>query len=139
VTVLGNLVLLAVLAGLATVLYFVVSRGPTERFTEFYVLGPQGKVADYPTQVRAGQEVTLILGVVNHEGRPQAYKLLALMGGLAVVAQDIPTIPDGQRWERAVTFTVPKIEGRTRIDFQLFREGDVQPYRRLHLWVEVLP
>ncbi len=38
-----------------------------EKFTEFYVLGPEGVADDYPTDLTVGEEGGAIIGVVNHE------------------------------------------------------------------------
>ena len=38
-----------------------------ERFTEFYILGEEGKAAGYPTNLSVGQNATVIIGIANHE------------------------------------------------------------------------
>jgi len=39
-----------------------------EHFTEFYVLGVEGETDNYPSELVVGQEATVTLGIVNHEG-----------------------------------------------------------------------
>jgi hypothetical protein len=46
---------------------------PEQKFTEFYIMGPEGKAEDYPTSVQAGNRSTVIVGVVNHESMPVNY------------------------------------------------------------------
>ncbi len=48
-----------------------------EKYTEFYVLNAEGKAYDYPGQVTAGNETSIILGVANHEGRTIKYTIEA--------------------------------------------------------------
>jgi uncharacterized membrane protein len=48
---------------------------PEQKFTEFYIMGPEGKAKDYPTSVRAGNRSTVIVGVVNHESLPVNYTM----------------------------------------------------------------
>jgi len=38
-----------------------------EPFTEFYILGPEGKADNYPTDYVLGENGTVIVGIVNHE------------------------------------------------------------------------
>ncbi len=38
-----------------------------ERFTEFYILGLEGKADNYPDELTVGEEGRVILGIVNHE------------------------------------------------------------------------
>lgn len=64
------------LAGLAGVAAFMLaSQGNWEGFTEFYVLGPAGEAAAYPTTLAPGEKLTAILGVVNHEGQDITYRI----------------------------------------------------------------
>lgn len=46
-----------------------------ERFTEFYVLGPDGMADDYPTNVTVNESGHVILGAVNREHRDMDYVL----------------------------------------------------------------
>lgn len=47
--------------------YAVITPKEGEKFTEFYVLDPNGKASDYPTNLKVGEEGEVIIGVVNHE------------------------------------------------------------------------
>ena len=51
-----------------------------EPFSELGVLGPYGKLGDYPRQLATGQEFNLFLYVGNHEGRAEYYRVLAKVG-----------------------------------------------------------
>ena len=51
-----------------------------EPFSELGVLGPYGKLGDYPRQLAKGQEFSLFLYVGNHEGRSEYYRVVAKIG-----------------------------------------------------------
>lgn len=70
---LGAGMVLALVALAVTAFFVATSRGSSESFTEFYVLGPGGKAEGYPSEAKAGENATVILGVVNHEGEDTAY------------------------------------------------------------------
>jgi uncharacterized membrane protein len=51
-----------------------------EPFSELGLLGPKGKIADYPRVVMAGQPFRLNVYVGNHEGRVMYYQVLVKVG-----------------------------------------------------------
>ncbi|MBC7129987.1 DUF1616 domain-containing protein [Candidatus Bathyarchaeota archaeon] len=51
-----------------------------EPFSELGLLGPSGKIADYPKVVEAGQPFRLNVYLGNHEGRTMYYKVLVKLG-----------------------------------------------------------
>jgi uncharacterized membrane protein len=110
-----------------------------EAFTEFYVLGPQGKAEGYPTRLFLGDTAHVILGVINHEGHPARYRV-EIRAGADVLGRIGPlALADGQKWEQPVQFT-PKHPGpRVKVEFLLWIDGRPTPYRNLHLWVRVTP
>jgi uncharacterized membrane protein len=59
-----------------TVAYVATTPKVDERFTEFYILGPGGKIVDYSTNLTLGESGTVILGVVNHEYEDVTYRIL---------------------------------------------------------------
>ncbi len=50
-----------------------------ERFTEFYVLGENGKADDYPTDLGVNESGHVILGAVNREHKEMEYVLVTRM------------------------------------------------------------
>ena len=71
--VLTVILVISIIASIITLIYIIVTPKQGERFTEFYILGPGGKACDYPTKLRVGQEASIIIGIVNHEGRTVNY------------------------------------------------------------------
>ncbi len=69
-----TLILLITLIVLTSYLiYLIENPRQLEKFTEFYILGPSGKAAGYPRVLRVGENGTVIIGIVNHEGRVVNY------------------------------------------------------------------
>lgn len=128
-------VTLAVL-GVAAYVLAIPSEGG-EAFTEFYVLGSGGQAEGYPGPVVQGGSAPLILGLVNHEGRDTAYEIAAKIDGRAANRIQGLTLGDGDKWERMVSL-IPVSEGDSqKVEFLLYRDGASQPYRSLHLWLDV--
>lgn len=146
---------LAVLVAAGSLVYVATTPRASEAFTEFYVLGPDGKAEGYPTTLAPGANATVLLGIVDHEGSSVAYDVTASFvhgtfenesartnfteEGRVPAASYSVTLEDGAKDERNVTFTAPSTPGVYRLEFDLFRGADTAPYRELHLWIEVTP
>jgi len=147
----------------ATTAYVIAVPKEGEHFTEFYILGPGGKAADYPTDFPAGRSQTLIVGVGNHEYREITYTVEALLlnqtfdtrTNTSTIHAAEPldrftlAVPHNETREVVWNFTVPSPE-YNRVEFLLFNETVPGPavtgadrinasYRDLHLWVRVRP
>lgn len=119
-----------------------------EPFTEFYILGPEGKADNYPTEYILGESGTVIVGIVNHEQKPVNYTMEVKLENTS-----LPLPPDQQHislgnnetWEKAVIIT-PPFEGKNMIlafslynedEKEVLEEGTCLPYRDLNLWINV--
>ncbi len=127
--------LLATGLALAGVVVAAQALRPVETFTEFYLLGSEGKLEGYPTELTPGETFRLTLGVNNHEGEEVAYNVRLPQGAVT----NVPALKDGESWEQSFTLTAPEGRGKTKLAFDLYREGSEQPYRSLHLYVTLTP
>ncbi|MDP4197098.1 MAG: DUF1616 domain-containing protein [Bacteroidota bacterium] len=133
--------ILSILLSVATLVFVVVSPKEGEHFTEFYLLGPQGKADNYTTNYTLGQSGTLIVGIVNHEYRPINYTMeVRLENKSLALPENVKhiTLANNDTWEEPVTL-IPPFEGqRMKLEFLLYNETDKStPYRDLHLWIDV--
>jgi len=71
--ILTIILLILLLASIVGTIYIIENPKQTEYFTEFYILGSDGKAYNYPTKLFVGENGTVIIGVVNHEGRDVNY------------------------------------------------------------------
>lgn len=128
----------AVLLSLVTVtVYITLNPEPSERFTEFYILGPGGKAYGYPENVTAGENVELIVGVVNREYRNETYLMSVKMRG-DVLRNETIKLNAGGKWERPVNFTVTGVGENQKLEFLLYRlPAKKKPYRSLYLFINV--
>jgi uncharacterized membrane protein len=130
-------VLLALsVVGLGAAIYHAAtSQASAEQFTEFYILGPNGKIGSYPSNIIVGERVSLIAGVVNHEGKAAGYRLAVQAGGQPEALMKSLTLADSQRWEGPVSFEVLQPGEATEVQFILYKRPSSEPYRTLHLIV----
>jgi uncharacterized membrane protein len=113
--------------------------GTSEPFTEFFLLGPSGKLQGYPRQAFVGDSVRVVLGIGNHEFRRITYRVVVKIGNRELAALGPIPLDSGQRWTHEVQFTPPGPAPREEIDIVLLKENAGAPYRNLHLWLSVLP
>jgi hypothetical protein len=90
-----------------------------ERFSELYVLGPGHMAEEYPFNVGAGVDYSVLLGVGNHLGGSASYQVVVKMRNatepLPNATSGVPSplpmlytydvfLAEGQTWEEALVF-----------------------------------
>ena len=137
-----NRILYGVLAGAFVIAavsatFIVALPKPGDRFTEFYILGPEGLAENYPRQVVAGRPVTVTVGITNREGAPAWYRV-DVVNGEQVIGQVEPVLLDPDvSDERPITFAPSVVGDDVEVAFLLYRGGEEGVYRSLRLWLEV--
>ncbi len=59
----------------STIVYALITPRQGEQFTEFYILGENGMLDDYPQQLNEGENGTVIIGIANHEYQQMNYTI----------------------------------------------------------------
>jgi uncharacterized membrane protein len=122
------------------IIYMNVTPQNINKFTEFYVLNAEGKAKDFPEQVIVDNPVGVLLGVINHEYQPADYNVEIKMDNTEVGEVNTGTLAYQQKWEEKVNF-VPRVVGESqRVDFILFKNGEIEPYLNepLALYIDVV-
>ena len=139
--ILTVVLILSIVASILVLAYVVVVPKQGEKFTEFYILGPNGKAENYPTRFISGESKPVIVGVVNHEYRNVTYDLVVALNDSRQITQlytQQVTIADNQTWERQINLTPDRTGTNMKLEFLLYADGNTTaPYRDLHLWVNV--
>ena len=130
---------LALLTAAGSAIAIAVSPIPGERFTEFYMLGPEGLAESFPREVVAGEQVAVRIGVANREGRDGFYTVIFKIGERTIGISPILAVRADEVREQWVTFVVPQAGDDQAVDLVLERDGSASPYRTLRLWLNVTP
>lgn len=69
------ILIIVIISVLASLIYVITLPKTGETFTEFYLLGPQGKAEGYPRNLTIQENATVIIGVANHEQRQINYTI----------------------------------------------------------------
>ncbi len=135
--VLSVVLVLSVLAAIGAVAYTVAAPRAGEGFTEFYVLGLEGDVEDYPGELVMGEEAIVIVGIVNHEGKEKSYHIEVIIDGVVNGEVGPLVLADEDKWEEEVSF-VPKQAGDDqRVELLLYKDEKSEPDKTLHLLIDV--
>jgi uncharacterized membrane protein len=132
---------ISVLMLVGTVAYLSIVPHEREPFTEFYILGSDGKADNYTTEYVQGESGTVIIGVTNHEHRTVNYTLdVRLENESLPLPENLKNIQleDNTTMEEPLEIT-PSVEGENmELQFLLFNETEKDiPYRDLRLWINV--
>jgi len=158
--ILSVVLIAAVVVAAGVTAYIVVVPREGEKFTEFYILGPKGKAADYPTEFMAGTPQTVIIGIGNHEYREVTYTVETLavqdrfdnatnrsvIVSATLLDRFSVTVPHNRTIEQPYSFRVTDPDVN-RLEFLLFKEAPPEDlsgndlidagYRDLHLRLRV--
>jgi len=66
---------ISIIIAVSLLIYVIITPKTGEKFTEFYLLGPNEIADDYPSNLIIGENASVILGVVNHEYKTIDYTI----------------------------------------------------------------
>ncbi|MBA7502764.1 hypothetical protein ES706_01358 [subsurface metagenome] len=129
----------AIVAALGCLGYVIANPKQGEKFTEFYILGLEGKAENYPQQVTVGEEARVILGIVNHEYQPTSYRVEIEINGVKDKEICTGILAHEEKWEQVVGFTPEEMGVKQKVEFWLYKDDALQPHleQPLHLYINV--
>ncbi len=118
------------------VLYTILIPTEEEGFTEFYLLGSDGKANNYPTNLTTGSQGNVTIGVVNHEYSNQSY-LVKIKQNNATLKEEKVNLENNQKKDVFFEFTAGP-PGEYKLEFELYKLPDTQKiYRSVFLLLKV--
>jgi len=137
--ILTMVLICSVAVAVGVLVYIIAMPKVGEKFTEFYILGPEGKAEGYPRELVVGEKAEIILGIVNHEYKPVKYRPEIRIAGEIVGQVDTIILKHEEKWENRVVFTPSEPGENIKVEFLLYKNEGTEPYRKLHFWVDVVP
>ncbi|MGF7119274.1 DUF1616 domain-containing protein [Methanobacterium oryzae] len=123
--------------GIFTTAYILLSPKESEKFTEFYILGSNGKAYNYPTNLTVTQTGTVYQGIVNHEATDTTYKVIVKFNGTIIKNYKI-SLKSKEKKEIPVTFVTSNPGQNQKLEFFLYKlPDDKNAYRYLFLQIDV--
>ncbi len=135
--ILSIILIVAILGAIGTLGYVIATPKVEEKFTEFYVLGLEGKLIDYPSELSIGEEARVIVGIINREHETVDYRVEAKIDGVRGNQTGPLELEHDEKWEEIVSFTPDRAGDSQKVEFLLYKNGKSEPYLKLYLWVNV--
>ena len=134
----ASVVLFVSLAGAIAALVWAVSTPSAEEpFTDFYVLGAEGMLMDYPREVTLGTQTDVTLGIVNHEREDATYVVDVLFDERMALEIGPVSLSDGEEWRDIVALIPTEAGEDQKVEFLLYKGEETEPHLTLHLWLDV--
>lgn len=132
-----SIVLIVIIIVIIGTLGYVIARPKVgESFTEFYILGTQGKADSYPIEVLVGEAAKVTVGIINQEHEDASYQVEVTVDGIRNRQTSPLLLHYEDKWEQEVSFTPPEVGDNQKVEFILYK--DDKPYRTLFLWIDVV-
>jgi uncharacterized membrane protein len=79
--IISVILIISIVLAISMTAYVIITPKEGEKFTEFYILDPNGTASDYPTNLKVGEKGKVIIGIVNHEYANVTYQLEVRLNG----------------------------------------------------------
>ena len=135
--VLSIILVIAVIGAISTLVYVISKPKAEEAFTNFYILGPEGRMENYPQELILGEQAEITLGIENHENKPASYDVVVIINGEEMETIDSIALTNGGEWSDEVALIPSKAGDNQRVELILYKGGETVPYLTLHLWLDV--
>ena len=136
--ILTIILIFSIILAIGTLIYVITTPKIGEKFTEFYILNSTtGKADNYPNILKLNNSTTLLIGIVNHEYSLVNYTIQIDLDKNILTSEQL-RLNHNDTWEKNMTFIPNKNGTDMKLGFLLFKENNfTNPYRDLHLWVNV--
>nr|WP_319372589.1 DUF1616 domain-containing protein [uncultured Methanobacterium sp.] len=130
------IIIIALIIGTIGIFYVMLTPAKSDGFTEFYLLGADGKAGNYPTNLTTGEKGNVTIGVVNHEYSNSTY-LIQIKRNSTLLEQKNISLQNGEKKEIPLQLTVNS-PGEYKFEFNLYKLPDTKNiYRSVFLLVNV--
>ena len=134
---LSIILIILIIFAVSMTTYAVVKPKQAENFSEFYILGSDGKMSNYPTNLTSGENGNITVVIVNHEHAPTSYNMVYNYNGTTVSENNF-TLQNGQNISVPLTIVTGNT-GKKEVELLLYKQQDKQNvYRSLHFWINVV-
>lgn len=137
-TILSVILIVTIAGSMGTLGYVVAKPKVGEKFTEFYILGLEGKAIDYPRELKVGEPGKVIVGIINREHETVSYWVKVRIDGVRNNEVGPLVLEHDEKWEEVVSFTPHRAGDSHEVEFLLYKDKEREPYLKpLRLWIDV--
>jgi uncharacterized membrane protein len=161
---LSIILVVTVLGAFGILGYTIAAPKIGERFTEFYILGNNGKADDYPIEfILNNGQITMVtygdgtvdttsgfgkvtLGIVNEEHQTAVYSIKLTIngepanigfGGTTTQILGPIELQPGEQWENEIGITPDQTGDSQKVELLLFNGAETTAEDSVHFWIDV--
>ncbi|MFC1936733.1 DUF1616 domain-containing protein [Chloroflexota bacterium] len=130
---------------LFVVIIFIVPSSQ-DLYTSFYILGRDNEVAHYPSEVIAGEPIEIAIGIENFELSEHQYRIevwaidmWGILPRTLLESKGPYLVEKNETMNEILTLQMPWEGNNQKVEFLLFVDDRIDPYRHLELWLNVSP
>jgi uncharacterized membrane protein len=131
------ILVLAILSMIGALVYMVQTPQIKGKYTEFYILGPEGKAENYPGELRLGETAEVTLVIVNNEHEGIEYKVEATIDNEMFAEFESIRLAHGGRWEQKINVMATHLGENQKVEFKLYKGDDREVYQSLYFWINI--
>lgn len=135
--VVSFLLLLLIIGSVGALFYVFSTPKAQNNFTDFYMLGSQGTIQDYPKELVLGEQAEVTLEIANHEHQYLSYIIDMMLNGEKIQEIGPIGLADNEKWSQGVTLIPPQAGNDQKFEFLLYKGENTEPYLTLQLWLDV--
>jgi uncharacterized membrane protein len=135
---LSIILVLVIIGSIGAVAYTIAKPKPGEEFAEFYILGANGKAADYPSTITVNEKTTVTGGIVNNFRNPASFHIEVTIDGANKYEIGPIELAPKAKWENEIGFTPDSVGTNRKVEFLLYKDNNSDAVESLHLWVDVV-
>jgi uncharacterized membrane protein len=135
------LLVIAIIGACGTAVYAGIKNN--QPYSELYLLGEQGKAADYPQELNTGEDGTITLIITNHEKQAVSYiiKIVQEDGQTLINGAELgeieTTLDNGEECSYEVSFRFNAAGEGQKLQFDLYKDNNENPYLSTYLRVDI--
>ncbi|MCK4789474.1 MAG: DUF1616 domain-containing protein [Desulfobacteraceae bacterium] len=134
-----RILLISTIAGMIGVLVYMVQTPQIKgEYTEFYILGPEGKAENYPRDLKLGETAEVLLVIANHEFKEIEYRVRITIDDDELSEIGPIHLLHEEKWEQYLTIMAHNAGENQKVTFQLYKGADKEPSQSLYFWINVL-
>ena len=135
--VLSIILIAAILGAIGTLGYVIATPKVGEKFTEFYILGLEGQAIEFPKEMKVGEQGRVLVGIINREQETVSYWVKVTIDEITLNEIGPVALHHEDRWEQEVGFIPAQLGDNQKVEFSLYKQGQSEAYRVIHLWIDV--
>ncbi|MDD5700806.1 MAG: DUF1616 domain-containing protein [Dehalococcoidales bacterium] len=117
--------------------YIIVKPKVGDKFTQFYILGSEGRAEEYPQEIILGENASVTLGIINNEYESIVYRIEIDIDGQKAGTLSPIFLKHEDVWESEVNFVPLESGTNQQVAFSLYKDGEEDTPLKTHLWIDV--